>query len=37
MEFSYTKNMECEFFDKETKSYKTNILAVGRGGDGGCG
>ena len=36
MKFSYTKNLESEFFYKESKSNNKNkILAVGRGGGGG--
>ena len=36
MKFSYTKNLECDFFKKESKSNKekTKILAVGTGGVG---
>ena len=34
MSYSYTKNLESEFFYKKTKPNK-KILAVGRGGGGG--
>ena len=35
MNFSYTKNLESDFFlFKESKSNKKNFLAVGRGEDG---
>ena len=34
MKFSYTKNLESDFFYKESKSNQKN-LAVGRGGGGG--
>ena len=34
MKFSYTKNPESEFFNKESKSNKKNLV-VGRGGSGG--
>ena len=32
MKFSYSKNLESEFFYKESKSNKKKILAVARGG-----
>ena len=33
MKFSYTKNWEIDFLNKDSKSHKKkNILAVGRGG-----
>ena len=34
MKFSYTKNLESDFFYKESKSNKKRILAVGAGGRG---
>ena len=34
MKFSYTKNMESDFFYKESKSNNKKNLAVGRGGVG---
>ena len=35
MKFSYTKNLESDFLNKESKSNKKKkILAVGRGGGG---